>query len=108
MGGARCRYNLTRWGDSLRIGRSKHMAFEDLFIYALGSKGFRLNGTEDITIDGNTIDVGSTTSSLCNGIVASSSSTSVFATTSGEMDLTISDNEIKGITTDRLKCSVCI
>ena len=55
-----------------------------------------MNGTEGITIDGNTIDVGSTTSSLCNGIVASASSTSIFSTTVGEKDLVISDNNING------------
>ena len=96
MGGAGAD-TISSGGDAAFVlDGAKHMAFEDLFIYAPGSKGFRLNGTEDITIDGNTIDVGSTTSSLCNGIVASSSSTSVFATTSGEIDLTISDNEIMG------------
>ena len=75
---------------------AKYMNFEDLFIYAPGSNAFRLNGTEGITIDGNTIDVGSTTSSLCNGIVASASSTSIYSTTVGEKDLVISDNDING------------
>jgi parallel beta-helix repeat protein len=75
---------------------AKYMTFEDLFIYAPGSKGFRLNGTEGITIDGNTIDVGTTTSSLSNGIVASSSSTTIYATTAGEKDLVISNNDING------------
>ena len=74
---------------------AKHMSFEDLYIYAPGSKGFRLNGTEDITIDGNTIEVGVTTSSLSNPILASASSTSAFSTTV-EKDLTITNNELIG------------
>ncbi|MDC0118997.1 right-handed parallel beta-helix repeat-containing protein, partial [Schleiferiaceae bacterium] len=76
---------------------AKYMNFEDLFIYTPNSKGFRLNGASDITISGNTIMSSTTsTSSLYNGIVASNSSTSIFSTTIGEKNITISDNDIIG------------
>ncbi len=76
---------------------AKYMNFEDLFIYTPNSKGFRLNGASDITISGNTIMSSTTsTSSLYNGIVASNSSTSIFSTTIGEKNITITDNDITG------------
>ncbi len=76
---------------------AKYMNFEDLFIYTPNSKGFRLNGASDIAISGNTIMSSTTsTSSLYNGIVASNSSTSIFSTTIGEKNITISDNDIIG------------
>jgi parallel beta-helix repeat protein len=76
---------------------AKYMSFEDLFIYTPNSKGFRLNGASDITISGNTIMSSTTsTSSLYNGIVASNSSTSIFSTTIGEKNITITDNDIIG------------
>ena len=76
---------------------AKYMNFEDLFIYTPNSKGFRLNGASDITISGNTIMSSTTsTSSLYNGIVASNSSTSIFSTTIGEKNITITDNDIIG------------
>ena len=88
---------ITAGGDAAFVLEgAKHMVFEDLYIYAPGSKGFRLNGTEDVTIDGNTIEIGATTSSLANGIVASASSTSIYSTTTGEKDLTITDNHVDG------------
>ena len=88
---------ITAGGDAAFVLEgAKHMVFEDLYIYAPGSKGFRLNGTEDVTIDGNTIEIGATTSSLANGIVASASSTSIYSTTIGEKDLTITDNHVDG------------
>ena len=76
---------------------AKYMHFEDLFIYTPNSKGFRLNGASDITISGNTIMSSTTsTSSLYNGIVSSNSSTSIFSTTIGEKNITITDNDIIG------------
>ncbi|MDC0615653.1 right-handed parallel beta-helix repeat-containing protein, partial [Schleiferiaceae bacterium] len=76
---------------------AKYMSFEDLFIYTPNSKGFRLNGASDITISGNTIMSSTTsTSSLYNGIVASNSSTSIFSTTTGEKNISITDNDIIG------------
>jgi parallel beta-helix repeat protein len=76
---------------------AKYMNFEDLLIYAPTSNGFRLNGASDISITGNTIMSSTTsTSSLYNGIVASNSSTSIFSTTIGEKNITITDNDIVG------------
>jgi len=75
---------------------AKYMSFEDLFIYAPGGKAFRLNGTEGITIDGNTMDLGSSTSSTCNAIISSASSTSIYSTTIGEKNLAITNNDISG------------
>ena len=75
---------------------AKYMNFEDLYIYAPSGKAFRLNGTSDIVIDGNTIEVGQTTSSTTNAIVASASATSVFSSTIGEKNVTVSNNTITG------------
>jgi len=75
---------------------AKYMNFEDLYIYAPSGKAFRLNGTSDIVIDGNTIEAGQTTSSTVNAIVASNSATSVFSTTVGEKNITITNNDISG------------
>ena len=75
---------------------AKYMNFEDLYIYAPSGKAFRLNGTSDIVIDGNTIEAGQTTSSTINAIVASNSATSVFSTTIGEKNITITNNDISG------------
>ncbi|MDG1918882.1 MAG: right-handed parallel beta-helix repeat-containing protein, partial [Schleiferiaceae bacterium] len=76
---------------------AKYMHFEDLFIYTPNNNGFRLNGASDITISGNTIMSSTTsTSSLYNGIVASNSSTSIFSTTIGEKNISITDNDIIG------------
>jgi parallel beta-helix repeat protein len=55
-----------------------------------------LNGTEGITIDGNTMDLGSSTSSTCNAIISSASSTSIYSTTIGEKNLAITNNDISG------------
>ena len=87
---------ITSGGDAAFVLEgAKHMVFEDLYIYAPGSKGFRLNGTEDVTIDGNTIEVGATTSSVSNPILASASSTSAFASTV-EKDLSVTNNSLIG------------
>src|SRR6056300_208396 len=76
---------------------AKYMNFEDLFIYTPNNSGFRLNGSSDITISGNTImSTTTSTSSAINGILASASATSAFSTTSGEHDITIENNEIIG------------
>ena len=76
---------------------AKYMNFEDLFIYTPNNSGFRLNGSSDISITGNTIMSNTTsTSSVINAIIASASATSAFSTTVGEHDITIENNEIIG------------
>jgi hypothetical protein len=97
-GGATVNDTITAGTDAAFVLEgAKYMNFEDLFIYTPNSKGFRLNGASDIAISGNTIMSSTTsTSSLYNGIVASNSSTSIFSTTIGEKNITISDNDIIG------------
>ena len=88
---------ITAGGDAAFVlDGAKYMSFEDLFIYAPGGTAFRLNGTEGITIDGNTIDLGSSTSSTSNAIVSSASSTSIYSSTIGEKNLAITNNDING------------
>jgi parallel beta-helix repeat protein len=76
---------------------AKYMNFEDLFIYTPNNSGFRLNGSSDISITGNTIMSNTTsTSSVINAIIASASATSAFSTTVGEQNITIENNDIMG------------
>ncbi len=76
---------------------AKYMNFEDLFIYTPNNSSFRLNGSSDISITGNTIMSNTTsTSSVINAIIASASATSAFSTTAGEQNITIENNDIMG------------
>jgi len=75
---------------------AEFITLEDLYIYSPSTNAIRLNGTSDITITGNTIDAGVGSSSTVNGIVASGSSTSIYSTTAGEKNLTITNNHISG------------
>ena len=84
---------ITAGGDAAFVLEgAKYMNFEDLYIVG---KAFRLNGTEGITIDGNIIEAGQTTSSTVNAIYSSASSTTAFSSTV-EKDLTITNNDVSG------------
>jgi hypothetical protein len=75
---------------------AEYITLEDLYIYSPSANAIRLNGTSDITITGCTIAAGVGSSSTVNGIVASGSSTSIYSTTAGEKNLTITNNHISG------------
>jgi parallel beta-helix repeat protein len=81
---------------SLVLEGTKYFTLEDLYIYSPSTTAIRLNGTSDITITGCTIEAGIGSSSTVNGIVASGSATSIYSTTSGEKNLTITNNHISG------------
>src|SRR5210317_1806615 len=81
---------------SLVLEGTKYFTLEDLYIYSPSTTAIRLNGTSDITITGCTIEAGIGSSSTVNGIVASGSATSIYSTTTGEKNLTITNNHISG------------
>lgn len=87
--------NDTITGGLTLVG-AQNITFDDIYIKSNGGNGIRLNGTNHITIKNSTIDVGVTTSSTTNGIVASGSATTIYSTTTGEDNLTIEDNTIIG------------
>ncbi|MDA8581376.1 right-handed parallel beta-helix repeat-containing protein [Schleiferiaceae bacterium] len=81
---------------ALVLEGAKYITLEDLYINSPNTTAIRLNGTSDITITGNTIEAGIGTSSTVNGIVASGNSTSIYSTTIGEKNLTVTNNHISG------------
>jgi hypothetical protein len=81
---------------SLVLDHSSYVSLEDLYVRTTSGYAVRLNGTDNVTITGSTIETSSAASTANIAIVASSSPTSYTSATDGETNLTINDNMLKG------------
>ena len=75
---------------------ASYINLEDLYIRTTGGFALRLNGTDNVTIDGCTIETSSAASTANVALLASASATSYSTVTEGETNVTISNNTLKG------------